>query len=1179
MKEKIEQLSKGRMNFDLPRIILSDDRITLGVEMGKRQNVGITVGNDADMRMKGLVFSSNPKVTVLTGQFVGSESVIEVSVNAEYAQVGDKITGELGFVTDCGEIRLPYTFTVTPPVLISINGPVKNMRDFADLAKSNWTAARKLFASEEFSGFINYHEKKSAFLRERLLKSPSVDIAMEQFLVATHRKVPLTVEFEKQEIEYDCGLSNFSDSIKIKKNTWGFISLNVACDMPFMDPDRELIRNEDFIGDEYDLKYVIYPERMAEGTNFCTLSITGCGVSAEIGLTARIPHADPNSYIRERRLKNIGIRLTENLIAHEMNAIPVGRFVSEGQALMDDYEGIEGADAVFANLVRALLLKVAGKESPAVALLQSVTGNNEAVFTPFTKGLSYYLEARLNPEVKDVSLEKIYALQDANPEEYSLVLLSFLLEDRFTKNVKLGFDELNALYNAGCNSPLMYLYAARILNTEPLLLKDTGDFETRAIYFALKHNYCSRDVARQYTSLVLRNGNFLKIHYNILTAVYERFQLKDTLLAICQMLIRNYKKDNAYFKWYRRGVEENLRIGDLYEYYMYAHSGDFEEDLDQSVLMYYVYNSKLNERKLAYLYANIVLHKDSNPIVYENYKEKIRLFASQLMRDGKNNSALSIIYNDCLSDDASADRYDEYLHKVIFRNEIECENPLMRFVCVAHRELDDEMVVPLINGQAQIDIFSENYKVFLLDAANNRYVPDDNTKIEKLISDDSLVKKAYACNRDKDDLIVCLADRAHRMRKYDQVSVDLRKQLLTLNNVSAYASETMLAELVLYFYDHAQDEITEEDIEKLEYKLLTPARRGKLAGLLILREQYDAAYRLMSECGYEDVDIKLLEKFATSLPQQQLGSFDKLISDIMYYLFLAGRRDEKIVSYLDSFYNGMTGDMYDIWQVGVDMKLATSDMDERLLAQILFTESFLPYAEKVYAHYHRRMRDRSLARAYFNFLAYKYLVFDVPLTKNSIDNMRRDSYYETNDIVLLALLKNYAVTPDLTQDEIDFAKNWLDVLNSRGKILPCFMNFAKYFRIPEDMEDKVYISYKSNPSHRVIINLLTRVDGRKTIREEAMRDVCYGMFVKEIVLFAGESVDYIITDDDGKNVTQSERFTVTGNFVSSAGGKSRFARINAIINARNSRDKSKSVELLNEYVKNEFAISQLFREI
>ena len=79
--------------------------------------------------------------------------------------------------------------------------------------------------------------------------------------------------------------------------------------------------------------------------------------------------------------------------------------------------------------------------------------------------------------------------------------------------------------------------------------------------------------------------------------------------------------------------------------------------------------------------------------------------------------------------------------------------------------------------------------------------------------------------------------------------------------------------------------------------------------------------------------------------------------------------------------------------------------------------------------------------------------------------------------------------------------------------------------------------------------------------------------------FGGRGFMKFTTDDDGKTVTQSERFTVTGNFVSPAGGKSRFARINAIIGARNSRDKSKSVELLNEYVKNEFAISQLFREI
>jgi len=1179
MKEKIEQLSKGRMTFDLPRIILSDDRISLNVEKGKRQTVGITVGNDADMRMKGLVFSSNPKVTVATNQFVGSENVVEISVGAEYAEVGEKITGELGFVTDCGEIKLPYTFTVVAPILMSINGQIKNMKEFADLAKNNWNAAKRLFASDDFSSFISYHESKNAFLRERLLKSPSVDIAMEQFLIATRRKVPVTVDFEKSTIEYDCGSSNFSDTIKIKKNTWGFISLSVASDMSFIDPEQETVRNEDFIGDEYDLKYIVYPERMAEGTNYSTITLSGCGFTKTIPVVARVPHIDKIGYSRARRLKLIKIRMIENLMNYEMNFIPVGRYVSESLALLDDYEGTDDVDLTLAKLLRAYGLKVSGKESPALKMFQEVKLEDLMDSDIFVRGLFYYLQALFNLEPRENCLENIYALQDHNPETYELGLLAFLLEDRFTKNLKMGFDELRALFEHGCNSPMMYLYAARILNTEPLLLKDIGDFETRIVYFALKHNYCSRDVAQQFSSLVLRNGNYLKIYYNILVAIYERFQLGDTLTAICQMLIRNYKKDSEYFKWYQKGVEENLRIGDLYEYYMYAHNGDFEEDLDQTVLMYYVYNSKLNERKLAYLYANIVLHKDSNPIVYENYKDKIRLFAAQQMRDGKNNKALAIIYNDCISDEAARERYDEFLYKIIFRRDITCENPLIKFVCVSHRELDDEVIVPLINGKAQIDIFSDESQVFLLDSLNNRYVLDETTRIEQLISDDALLQRAYACSRDKNQLIVCLSERAHKMRKYDQAAIDLRKQMLSMQGISAYATETYLAELVLYFYDHAQDEITDEDMKRLEYRLLTPARRGKLIGLLIIREQYELAYKMMSECGFEEVEIKLLEKFVTSITQQGLTQYDKLICDIMYYLYLNGRRDEKIISYLDGFYNGMTSDMYALWQEAVDMKLATSDMDERLLAQILFTESFVPYAEKVYGHYHRRMRDRALAKAYFNFLAYKYLVYDVALTKNSIDNMRKDSYYETNDIVLLALLKNYAQASDLTQDEIDFARNWLDVLNSRGKILPCFMNFANYFRIPEDMEDKVYISYKSNPNHRVTINLLTRVDGRKTIKEEAMRDVCYGIFVKEIVLFAGETVDYIISDDDGKSVTESERYTVTGNFTSQIGGKSRFARINAIINARNSKDKSKSVELLNEYVKNEFAISQLFREI
>ncbi len=1179
MKEKIEQLSRGIMTYELPQIKLSEEKLSFTVETGSKFTGSITVSNEADVHMKGLVYSTSPKLTAVQSQFVGSESIVEYTVNAEFSAVDEHITGELCFITNCGEITLPYNITVVPPALKTIYGDIRNMHQFAALARENWSEARRLFTTSEFEAFLKFYEEKSHFLWERLLKSPSVDNAMEEFFVATHKKMGVTIDASKKELHYDVGASSFSDGFKIKKNNWGYVNLSVASDVNFLEPEQETVRYEDFNGSEFELKYIVYPERMQPGFNTGNIIISGCGLQIVVPVTCHLPSRDKETAAMIAAYNRLIVKSVENYISFAMNRIPAGRYVSEAMSMMDRYEATPGADMLLAKLYRSNLLKIAGKESPSASLLNSVTEEELFSAAVYTKALYYYLNAERTTTTKAEYLEKLYELCSSYPNELTVQLFVLRADDRYKKNAKLRLDELRSIYEKGCRSPLMLLEAASVYNMDPRYVKELGEFETAVIMYSLKTGYCSRELALQFTELVLRAKTYVKLYYNALVLAYDRFQHKDTLIAICQTLIRGYKRDSRYFKWYQKGVEENIRISDLYEYYMYSMNADVEENLDQSVLMYYVYNSKLNDRRLAYLYANIVLHKDSNPIVYENYKEKLRIFAIQQMRAGKNDKMLSILYNDSLSDENYEKQFSEHLSKVLYRCEVTCTNPLMRYVCVSHKELEEEVTVPLINGEAQIDVFTDGAQVFMLDASNNRYVLTDEVKIESLLASDDLSIIAYRCDRDNEKLILNMAEKAQKMRRYDQASIELRKQAVLLPGLSEKGRENYLSELVFYFYDHSQEELTEDDLKKLNYKMLSPSRRGKFIGLLILREQHTQAFKLIEECGFMEVDIRLLEKFAVSLPPAVLNRYSKTLCDLMYYLFLNGRRNEKILIYLVNYYNGLTSDMFDVWQEACANQCATSDFDERILGQILFTESYLPYGEQIYAHYHRRSKNRALTKAYFNYLAFKYLVSDVPISAISMEMLKRDSYFESNDMVVLACLKQLALSSELTADEQEFARNWLEVMDSKGKILPCFTSFSRYFRLPENMEDKVYIEYRTNPEHRVTIHIASIQDGKRIVREEPMRNVCYGIFVKEIVLFAQETVEYIISDEDGSNVNKTEKNILTGPVAGSSKNKSRFASINAIIGARNQKDKSKSIELLNEYVKNEFAISQLFHEI
>lgn len=1178
MKEKIEKFSRGKFEYELPAIKLSEDKLALTVACGKKLSGTVTTGNESGMHMKGIVYSNNPLVTLADNQFVGCESVIEYTVNAEYLAVGDHITGELCFVTNCGEITLPYDVEVVPPVIMSIIGEIKNIKGFATLAKENYEEARRIFTSDDFEAFLKYHDPASVFLRERLLRGPIVDNALEEFLIATRKKLPVTISSSKKSLSYDVGISSFSDTVKIKKSGWGYISLDVTSDNSCLEVERNIIRNEDFYGNEFELKFILYPERMTRGYNFANIKLNGCGKELVIPVKIHVPADDKETLANHMSMRKLMIRMSDNYLAFSMNQIPQGRYIAEANSIIDGLSKMPKVDLLFCRLYRASLLRLSGKESSAIQAISAVTREELEASDIYTKALYYYLLAEKASADKAEAMEALYNIS-ADNNDYFIELLIISLEERYKKNIRLKLDEYRRLYEAGCHSPFLYMEAAKVLNDEPLLLKDLTDFETTVVLFALKKNYCKRDLAAHYSQLVVKQKGFVKSDLNALMAIYNKFQIEESLYSICQLLIKGHKKEAKYFKWYQKGVDGNIRLADLYEYYMYSINKDIEDDLDQSVLMYYVYNSKLNDRRLSYLYANIVLHKDSNPIVYENYKEKLRIFAMGQLRAGKNDKNLAILYGDLLGDDNYKKQSLEHLSKVIYRYDVTCDNPNMRYVCVSHSELTEDVIVPLINGQAQVDIFTPNSLVFVLDASNNRYYPDESVKISPLMDYDSLSTLAYTSDRDSAKLLLNLGAKSSKLRRYDQNGIDIRKQVINLPGITDETKEKYLSDLVLYFYDHAQDEIADEDLKKLKFKELSPLRRGKYIGLLILREQYTIAMNLMEECGFKQVDLKLLEKFATSLPQAALAKENKTLLEIMYHLYINGKRHEKILIYLVNFYNGPTMDMLSLWQVACLAQCATSDFDERIIGQILFTESFLPLAEQVYVHYHRRAKNRVLTKAYFNYLSYKYLISDVAISPSIMEIFKRDTYFERNDMVMLACLKQLANQNELSKEEIEFARNGLDLMDSKGKILPCFTNFGKYFPLPENMEDKIYIEYYSNPEHRVTIHMAQRLDGKRIVKAEPMRNVCYGIFVKEIVLFSQETIDYVISDDDGVNVVSAERKTLTGPATTSGNSKSRFNSINNIINARKAEDRSKAIELLNEYVKREFAIAQLFREI
>ena len=97
----------------------------------------------------------------------------------------------------------------------------------------------------------------------------------------------------------------------------------------------------------------------------------------------------------------------------------------------------------------------------------------------------------------------------------------------------------------------------------------------------------------------------------------------------------------------------------------------------------------------------------------------------------------------------------------------------------------------------------------------------------------------------------------------------------------------------------------------------------------------------------------------------QLFDQDEHLLYLAERVFEAGKADSVILDYLCEHYNGTTSRMYEILIQAVGAHVQTYDMEERLLAQMLFTGS-CAQMDSVFELYMKRKQTReSMVKAYF----------------------------------------------------------------------------------------------------------------------------------------------------------------------------------------------------------------------
>lgn len=1185
MKQKIEQLAKGNFEYQLPEILLSEEKLQIAAVAGDTYRGSFIVSNSQGSRMKGVLYSSSRLFVLSEDKFVGEEVTINYSFIAEYMEPGERLEGEVSIITECGETVLPFEVQVEQPACESSIGKIRDMFQFTDLAKLNWAEAEQVFASETFARMLRYHDVKLLKLYRHLMGGDNVGSAMEEFLVSIRKKSHVQIKVDKDKLEYTAGEYSFLDKIVIQRSTWGYTELKISTDCEFLQPRHERIGSEAFFSNVCEESFVVDPGKLHAGLNCGHLFVESVHQRIVIPVHCYYRIKSDRKVVEARRKKQYMRDLLKNYLRFRLNHISVGKYTGEAENALLGLKNLEGGLSVAQRFYRIHLLIAQGQEQQAqdeLARLKTVENSYKA--DPVLYGASVYLAVlcQKKQEESDRAATIIRELYKRYPEKWMLLWFLLYMDKSYPTEPEKRIADIGTAFYQGAHSPVLYYEAVAVLNEKPECLTALRLFELQILCFAVRNRALTKETALRMAYLAMQEREYSRVLLIILQEAYEQYREKEILAAICHILLIGKVYEVKSFSWYILGVREELQEEGLQEaYLMSAPEDDISIALEHSLLNYFAYNCVIPDEKRSFLYANILSHKNAYASVLPDYEQQIEDFTLAQLQKGVISRNMAVLYDEVLPKVALTSEIAGRIPEIGFYYEVECDCPNIIAVCVAHKELDAEVCVPLKAGHAYIEMFTENAEVILCDAEGNRYISTVDYGLNKLTHLESLFVRCDELIGDNSKLLLNLAEKAQYHRGDDSGMVEIQNRVVRLQGLNKEYLRDYVKGLIFHYYNNFESESLENYLLQVDLRMLARAERIRVIEYMILSDLFNVALKALDEFGFEGVEVKRLARLCNRLITNADGmeKVDVLLA-ICAHVFEAGRYDEVILRYLTDYFYGTTLQMFEVWKAARTMELDTMDLEERLLGQMLFAESYISSAKVVFNNYYRSGTNKKLIRAFLSYYAYKYLMNDRLVEQDILDVMRREIAYEDNEVCLLAVMKWYSTQEQLTDSQVAFVDLHLNRFEQRDVILPFFREFKGSMRIPQNLYDKYYVEYRTNPKNRVTIHYtFEAARGENGFVKEEMTNVCYGIFVKEFVLFSNESLQYYIVEEcDGEeNITESIQVRLSPE--QTDGEDTKYYQLNEIIAARDLQDETTALKLLDHYVRKDYAIAQLFKPL
>ena len=520
MRKRIKQLARGKFEYAKPELILSEEEISFTVMEGEDYEGSFTIENPKEIKLRGLVYSTHPRMEVLNSQFEGETVRIRFKFKSFGLSEGLTEEGDFVIIANQNKISLSFCASICKKYAETSIGPVKNLYDFSCLAKADWNEAFHLFYSKNFSSVIKPNEVKESMIYRGIITAKPCNQNMEEFLIGIRKKERISFKVDKSEFELYEVTDTIKETVEIKKDNWGFVEIKASTDADFLCLPKTKIRTEDFIGSTYNFDFFVEADKLHAGKNYARIQLSSVYETVNIEVVADVRPQSQDSETTELQKKECLAGVMELYQAYRLKRIVTGVWANETISILDHLHALEPEEPMH-RLMKAQCLIINRQKQEAEWILEAFKREWIDRKAPVW-GYYLYIMTLMErePSYVDKLTKEIEAIFHENPDSVMLFWVLTFLQEKYIGNNALKLKDIEYWVMKGCSSPYLYLEAFYLIWQDPYLLTKLDAFEIRVLRWAVRRRALTKDIASQILRILETVKGFSPVLHNLLCAAY-----------------------------------------------------------------------------------------------------------------------------------------------------------------------------------------------------------------------------------------------------------------------------------------------------------------------------------------------------------------------------------------------------------------------------------------------------------------------------------------------------------------------------------------------------------------------------------------------------------------------------------------------------------------------------------